>query len=237
MTQREAHENRRGVATATRALLARERRAGGWLALACCLAMVLAACGGEVTLVGTELDRRPAPNFTLQDHTGQTVSLSDFAGRPVLLTFIYTNCPDVCPLTAATIRQAYDRLPENRRHEVALLAVTVDPERDTAAVLTEFSRRHDLAGVSNWHALTGDRDALAATWRNYGVDPGAMLNRNHTDHGEAVGTPTTDAAAKAYLLAHTDAIYLIDSEGRQRALVRSNISPDDLAHNLTALLP
>jgi cytochrome oxidase Cu insertion factor (SCO1/SenC/PrrC family) len=115
--------------------------------------------------------------------------------------------------------------------------------------MAAFSERHDLDDVPAWHALTGDREALASTWRNYGIDPGIMLNRSHDEH-DGPATPgghenhaspeaetETETDDASYLLAHTDAIYIIDSEGRQRALLRSNANPTDLANNLTALLP
>src|SRR5581483_2520527 len=59
---------------------------------------------------GTDLGKTPAPNFTLVDQQGQQVSLAQFRGQPVVLTFLYTHCPDACPLIADQIRQATDQL-------------------------------------------------------------------------------------------------------------------------------
>ncbi|MGH2561564.1 MAG: SCO family protein [Thermomicrobiales bacterium] len=184
---------------------------------------LVAAFGGgnEATLTGTDLDKKPAPDFTLTDHRGQSISLGDFEGKAVALTFIYTNCPDVCPLTAENFRAAYQLLDEETRDDVALVAVTVDPERDTAEALQTFSDRHRLGDNPNWYALNGDLSVLEGVWSDYGIDPGSMLSREGEDHN---------------LLAHTDAVYVIDAEGRQRVLMRSDLDPTALAENLEALV-
>jgi protein SCO1/2 len=193
------------------------------LAVAAVVVLAVAAFGGddEVTLAGTDLDKKPAPDFTLTDHRGQSVSLGDFAGKAVALTFIYTNCPDVCPLTAESFRAAYELLDEETRDDVALVAVTVDPERDSAEALQSFSDRHRLGDNPNWYALYGDQAVLEAVWSDYGIDPGTMLSREGEDHN---------------LLAHTDAVYVIDAEGRERVLMRSDLNPTALAENLEALV-
>jgi protein SCO1/2 len=200
---------------------------GIWAALALIAVTVglVAAFGNDddAKLTGTILDESPAPDFTLTDHRGETVSLGDFEGRAVALTFIYTNCPDVCPLTAENLRAAYDLLDEETQDDVALLAVTVDPERDTAGALQAFSDRHRLGDNPNWHALTGDQAALEAVWSAYGIDPGSMLNR------EGAGDDHT-------LLAHSDAVYVIDAEGRRRVLMRSDFDPAAMAANLESLV-
>ena len=196
----------------------------------------LAACGDEAKLSGTELQKQPATDFTLTDHRGQRVSLSDLRGQAVALTFIYTNCPDVCPLIAAKLRVVHENLPENLRDDVALVAITVDPERDTPEVLRAFSTGHQLADNPQWFALTGERDDLEPVWRNYGIEPGDFLhdggqhgNADHPSGGSAAAASTPE------LLAHTDAIYFIDREGRKRALLRSDAAPETIADNLRAL--
>lgn len=196
-----------------------------WLVVALLLSLGLWAVRqvdsgwGEPTLIGTKLDRQSAPDFTLIDQRGQVVRLSDLRGQVVALTFIYTSCPDVCPLVAANLRAAHEMLPERAREDVALLAVTVDPARDSMATLQAFSEQHQLADNPSWHALRGDPSTLEGVWRDYGIYPG--LPRASGEGGEG----------------HTDAIYLIDRDGRERVLMRSSSTdPETLASNLAALV-
>lgn len=190
------------------------------------VALVMLRSSGAPALAGTELDGRPAPDFTLTDYRGQTVSLSDFRGKVVVLTFIYTECPDVCPVIARTLQTAYEQLPEERQDDVALIAITVDPGRDTPQALQEFSERHGLADNPNWYALRGDPTTLEQVWQAYGIYPGAMLAT--PTHG--AGTPETGGGQ-----GHTDAIFVIDPDGRQRALLRAYFEPAAVAHNIEVL--
>ena len=194
------------------------------------LLLSVAACG-QPELTGTDLGETPAPDFTLTDFRGEPVSLRDFRGRAVALTFIYTNCPDVCPLIAEKLRRAYESLPESDRDRVALIAVTVDPARDTPEALQAFSERHRLADNAQWYALTGDRAALEPVWQAYYIDPGMMIDdapHNEADHEHAPATSTT--------LAHTDAIFIIDPDGKERVLLRADVDPDVIAADLQALI-
>lgn len=203
-----------------------------------CLTLVgaLTACGGSTgtTLIGTDLGEQVAPDFTLTDQRGQRVRLSDFQGKAVALTFIYTNCPDICPLIARNLGVVYDDLPEETRDDVVLVAVTVDPAHDDAASLRSFSERHGLGQNPNWFALHGDQDALAQVWRDYGIDPGAMMDRSAHS---SMADPDSASPGADGMLAHTDAIYLIDTDGHQRVLMRSSADLDALAANLEALAP
>src|SRR5262245_44472106 len=80
---------------------------------------------------------KPAADFTLTAHTGARVSLSDFRGKLVLLYFGYTFCPGICPTTLGNVAQVLQRLGA-RAHQVQLLMVSVDPERDTPDKLAAY---------------------------------------------------------------------------------------------------
>ena len=161
----------------------------------------------------------------LTDHRGQPVRLSDFRGKAVVLSFIYTACPDVCPIIAENLRVAYEILPEEARDDVALLAVTLDPARDTQQALRDFTAVHRLANNPNWFALRGDPATLERVWRDYGIFPGTSAAP------DGRGTPAAGGG-----MGHTDAIYLIDPEGRKRVFMRSSATPQDIAENLAALV-
>ena len=209
------------------------------------LALLLVACVGSLTacggddapaLAGTDLQEIPSPGFALVDQRGQPVSLADLRGQAVALTFIYTSCPDVCPLIATKMRDAYERLSSDDRSRVALVAITVDPERDTAEALRAFTAQHDLADTPQWYALTGERAALASVWKSYGIEPGDFLHEANHAEGHATVPAEHQAAASPEMLAHTDAIYFIDPEGRERALLRGDAAPEAIAQNLQVLI-
>ena len=191
----------------------------------------LAACGDEAKLAGTEL-RQPVTCFTLIDRRGQMVSLR---GQGVALTFIYTNCSDVCPMIAAKMRLAHESVPENLRDDVAQVAITVDPERDTPEALRAFSSGHQLADNPQWFVLTGERDVVEPVWRDYGIGPGDLLH-DGGQHGDAdrPSGGSASAGATPELLAHTDAIYFIGRDGRKRAHLRSDADAETITDNLHA---
>src|SRR5216110_852216 len=107
------------------------RRARSFIAALLAAALVVGCSAGK--LVGEPLPSQIAPDFTLTDGpTGQVITLSSLKGQVVLLTFLYTRCPDACPLTAETIRSARDTLGDSAK-DVMFVAVSVDPQGDTPA--------------------------------------------------------------------------------------------------------
>lgn len=180
------------------------------------MAMVLLALTGcQTRLHGTELDNVPAQDFELASHQGRQVTLSEFRGRPVVLTFLYTSCPDICPLTAERLKLALNLLGGDAER-VAVLAVSTDPEGDDLEAAQRFSRAHGLA--ERWHFLVGSRVELEPVWKAYYV---AAV--------EQPGSP-------AHRVGHTDATFLIDKQGRLRSLLRADLDHAALAEDLRALL-
>ena len=181
------------------------------LALTCVL--VMAACG-EDRLLGTELEKNTAPDFTLTDGvSGNSVTLSSLRKNTVALAFLYTRCPDVCPLTAGQFRAAQRALGDDAS-KVEFVAVSVDPEGDTPAAVRQFSDLHDLS--ERWHYLVGPRPQLEAVWALYGI--GSF----------------TSSGARA--VEHNDAIYLVDGRGRERAILHSSDPTNWLLDDLRALI-
>ena len=132
----------------------------------------------EQDIIQTEKYFQPedkeAPGFTLQDAAGKPVSLSDFKGKVVVLHFIYTNCPDFCPLHAekiAEIQKMVNITP--MKSMVQFISVTTDPSRDKGQALTEFGKNHGLDPV-NWIFLTAAKGASEDSTRklssSYGVE-------------------------------------------------------------------
>jgi protein SCO1 len=174
-------------------------------------ALMLAACA-PTRLAGTELGATDAPDFTLSDGvSGRAVTLSAHRGQIVALTFLYTACPDVCPLTASRFRAAQTELQADA-NRVTFIAVSVDPDRDTPKAVQDFSAAHGL--TANWYYLVGGRAQLSPVWAAYAI-------------GVQAGTTT---------VTHNDAVYLIDRNGRERVLLHSEDLAADLVNDLRALL-
>ena len=185
------------------------------LAFTCAFALAALSCARATTpLMGTDLGSGVAPDFTLTDGlTGASFSLSSLRGSVVAMAFLYTRCPDVCPLTAGMFRAAQRALGADAA-KVEFLAVSVDPEGDTPAAVREFSSAHDLS--EHWRYLVGARAQLQPVWALYGIG----------------SIPDPERAT----VTHSDAIYLIDARGRERVLTHSDDPPDALLSDLRALL-
>lgn len=122
-----------------------------------------------------------AGNFTLYSGAGP-VTLSQFEGRYVALYFGYTSCPDVCPTTLATLREALSRLGEDE-NQFQVLFVSVDPERDTPEYASVFASRFN----PNFLGLTGSPEEIDAVARQFGIfykanppDDGGFYTVDHT---------------------------------------------------------
>jgi cytochrome oxidase Cu insertion factor (SCO1/SenC/PrrC family) len=141
---------------------------------------------------GLVMDARQvaAPDFTLRDQTGATVSLRQLRGTVLALTFLDTSCQNLCPLQASFLGSAQSDL--GRRAPFDVVIVSVRPDADTPANIAAFASAHGLGHQYYW--LTGPRPDLQSVWDSYGV---------------AVQVAQGD-------LAHSSVIYLIDRSGYER---------------------
>jgi protein SCO1 len=110
----------------------------------------------------------PAPEFTLTDQNGQRVSLGALRGKVVVITFIYTTCTDTCPLLTAKMASLQGRLGSEFGPRIQFVSITVDPVRDTPAVLKRYAEDHG-AQVAGWVFLTGTDSEIRAVAKHYGV--------------------------------------------------------------------
>ncbi len=149
--------------------------------------------------------------FTLVRGDGVTVTQADFAGEHTLVLFGYTFCPDVCPTALATASAALEALGEDAE-KLSVLFVTVDPERDTPAVMGDY--------VANFHprvvGLSGSAEQIAA-----------MAGAYHVYYAKADSGDTED-----YLVDHSAALYLMGPDGVYLANFRFNASVEELAAGL-----
>ena len=161
-----------------------------------------------------EVDRSASGSFSLVDHTGQPVTDVDYRGRFLLIFFGYTFCPDVCPVDLQIVSKAVDALGKSATH-VQPIFITVDPERDTADVLTHY--------VSHFHprliGLTGTPEQIAMAAQNYVVIYiKAMEASSNVDDEHA-----------QYLVDHSALIYLLGPDGRFRAAFSHGTDPHKIA--------
>jgi protein SCO1/2 len=123
----------------------------------------------------------PAPEFTLTSQDGNRVSLRDFRGKAVAVTFIFASCTDTCPLLTDKMARVQDQLGNLFGNKIAFVSITVDPERDTRDVLKQYAENFN-ANLAGWVFLTGDEAAIREVERRYGVfaETSASGDINHT---------------------------------------------------------
>jgi protein SCO1/2 len=110
----------------------------------------------------------PAPEFTLTSQDGAPVTLADFRGKVVAVTFIFTLCTATCPVLTPMMSFVQDRLGPDFGSKIAFVSITVDPERDTPKVLKEYAEAFG-ANLAGWSFATGTPDAIRDVTRRYGV--------------------------------------------------------------------
>ena len=197
---------------------------------------------GDVSFSGTVIeDRREAPNFRLTDHFGNAATLDQYSeGKVVVLTFLYTYCPDICPIVAHHVKGVHGRLGDDAE-EVAIVVVSVDPERDTVERAREYSEAWGMA--ANWAYLVGSEDELSPVWESYyvvaAVDEEARVadvpEEWKVDRVRGVDALRRDIASR-YTVTHHAPVYLIDKQGRMRVLHTLPIDPADVVEDIRALL-
>ncbi len=151
--------------------------------------------------------------FTLTDQDGGTVTDADFRGRWMLIYFGYTFCPDVCPTSLGVIAAAMDKLAPDERDKLVPIFVSVDPDRDTPAVLKEYVAAFHPALLG----MTGTAEQLAPVMKAYKVYA-AKVNND--------GEPT------AYTVDHSSILYLMGPDGRFVAHFPHGTTADQLAAGL-----
>jgi len=148
--------------------------------------------------------------FALTDQTGAQRSDADFRGRYMLIYFGYTYCPDVCPLSLGVMNDALDKMgPKGKA--VTPIFITVDPARDTPAVLKTYV----AAFGKNWIGLTGNAKAIETVTKEYKV----YYKRQPLKDG-------------GYAMDHSSTIYLMGPDGRFVTHYDESIGPDALAEDL-----
>lgn len=184
------------------------------------LAMSLVSCGSSQqepqVLYGTDITGADfAQKLQLTDHNGKSRTLDDYKGKVVALFFGYTHCPDVCPTTMSDLAAAL-KLMGDRAAEVQVLFVTVDPERDTQEILSQFVPSFNPTFVG----LYGSPEQTAETAKNFKI-----FYEKQVDPGKS-----------GYTIDHSAGVYAFDKQGKIRIYLKFGQKPEELAHDLGTLL-
>ena len=152
--------------------------------------------------------------FRLTDGDGRTVTDQDFRGKWMLVYFGYTHCPDACPTALQDMANALDDIGAQKK-DVAILFITIDPERDTPAIMKDYVAAFD----ANITPLSGSPEAVAAAAKAYHV--------YYAKH------PTKDGG---YDMDHSSIIYIMDPRGRFVANFTHETPPQQIAAKLKTLV-
>jgi cytochrome oxidase Cu insertion factor (SCO1/SenC/PrrC family) len=155
--------------------------------------------------------QRLAPDFRLTDAQGVPISLRQFRGRPVIVTFLDPVCHSLCPLEAAELNRALAQLPAAQRP--AVVSVSVNPWADSRAAFRADERKWRLG--PEWHWAAGSYALLAPVWKHYKI--GVLAPKKVVG-----GTTVRDVS-------HTEASYLVDAHGYERALFLYPFRGEDVA--------
>src|SRR4051794_39384176 len=149
---------------------------------------------------------RAAPPLALKNYLGQPVNIDQYRGKAVLVTFIYTHCPDVCPLMTSSLHNAQHLLGKEAS-KTEIIAVSVDPKGDTPKTVAHFLKVHEQTGKMQY--LIGDTKELAAAWKAWGV--GAEKDAGSPD-----------------LIEHSGLVYGITGSGKRVTIYAANFKPSDI---------
>lgn len=171
---------------------------------------------GEKLPVGKKIS---GTNYSFFNQDSLTVKLdSVIQNKVTLFGFIYTHCPDICPMTTHNLYLTWKKLIENNITDVQFILITFDPERDTPSTLKNFGRVREI-DFSNWDLLTGDTKTVNQFNRMMGIKA-IPDDSSYTDDGEL-----------SYYVIHTDRITLVDKQGRIRAEYKGSIADPQIIFN------
>jgi protein SCO1/2 len=202
-------------------------RAAPSIALASLIAVLIAGCGGGSGSSSTSSSsttkfeginarpQKPVPATVLQDSVGHRIDLSQYRGKAVLVTFIYTHCPDICPLIVGNLHTAQAEL-GSKASDLQIVAISVDPTGDTRGTVKAFLKQHQMTGRMEY--LIGSRPQLEKTWSDWDILAKSSPKRGDPD-----------------LVEHSALIYGIDASGRITTLYPANFKPQQIVHDVPIL--
>jgi len=153
--------------------------------------------GGEERPLEGLKDFGAVPEFSLIERDGRRMTLSDLKGKVWIVNFIYTNCPDTCPIQSAQMRQIQEDLQNEK--DLRLVSITVDPTRDTPQVLSQYAKRFS-ADPARWFFLTGEKEEIHNFAQN-----GFRLGAAEIPHEKRPESGATHTHSPRFVLVDRDA--------------------------------
>jgi protein SCO1/2 len=158
--------------------------------------------------------QQQAPGLALHNYLGQPVNIAAYRGKAVLVTFLYTHCPDVCPLIASNLRVAQSLMGPRAAARAQIVAVSVDPRGDDRQTVAAFLKVHGMTGRMQY--LIGSARELPRVW-------------------EAWKVGSSRDAQQPGLVNHSGLVYGISASGRLTTLYPANFKPSEIAHDVPLL--
>lgn len=193
-------------------------KTGIWAALAALFLLSVGFLGWQYAVQGTDKSltsgMKLGTDFTLVDHNGDTITQAAFAGRPTMVFFGFTRCPEVCPTTLYEMAGWFEALGDEGR-DLQAFFISVDPERDTPEIMKSYAE----ALTDRVTGITGDPDEIAkviAAWHVY-----------------AAKIPTDDGD---YTMDHTASVFLMDENGVFKGTIAYGESPETAIAKLKRLV-
>jgi protein SCO1 len=169
----------------------------------------------SASFLGAEISpQQPAPGLALRNYLGEPVNLGAYRGKAVLVTFLYTHCPDVCPLIASNLRVVQNLMGPKLAARAQIVAVSVDPRGDDSKTVAAFLKVHEMTGRMKY--LIGSPHELARVW-------------------EAWHVGSERDAQQPGLVNHSGLVYGITASGKLTTIYASNFKPSEIAHDVPLL--
>jgi len=172
------------------------------------------AAPGKLDAAGLLEPVRAAPPLALHNYLGQPVNIASYKGKAVLVTFLYTNCPDICPLITSNLRVAQNLMGKATASKAQIIAVSVDPRGDTRKAVAAFLARHQMTGRMQY--LVGSAHELAAVWKAWGVG-------------------SERDAQQPQFVNHSGLVYGVTGSGKRLAYYAATFQPSEIAHDVPLL--
>ena len=175
-------------------------------------------------LNGTPLKSHQYNAFEFIDHTGNKMPELSNNGTGALVSFLFTHCTDVCPITVHKMKKA---LLESDHPEIPIIIFSVDPERDDPIAIQKFIEKWDLS--ENWSFIGGKQEKLERVWKEFFVSP---IISQPSDTKDSLA----NKFAEKYNIIHTAPVFVLDQKGIARVVHSRIEKPEDLAQDINTIL-